>query len=133
VSTERDILARSRTIAVVGLSADPERPSYRVARYLQERGYRIIPVNPREKEILGEKCYPDLCSVPGEIDVVDIFRAPRAVPRVVAQAMYVSAKAVWMQEGVVHEAAAARARRAGMAVVMDRCMMKEHRRMMGKD
>jgi predicted CoA-binding protein len=133
VSTERDILAHSRTIAVVGLSGDSDRPSYRVARYLQEQGYRIIPVNPREKEILGEKCYPDLCSAPGEIDAVDIFRASRAVPRVVAQAMYVSAKAVWMQEGVLHEAAAARARRAGMAVVMDRCMMKEHKRIMRKD
>jgi predicted CoA-binding protein len=133
LSTERDILARYKTIAVAGLSADPERPSHWVAHYLQEQGYRIIPVNPREREILGEKCYPDLCSVPEEIDVVDIFRASRAVPRVVAQAMYVSAKAVWMQEGVVHEAAAARARRAGMAVVMDRCMMKEHKRMMGKD
>lgn len=132
MSIERDILTRYRTIAVVGLSADPGRPSQRVARYLQQQGYRIIPVNPREKEILGEKCYPDLCSVPEEIDVVDIFRAPKAVPRVVAQAIYVSAKAVWMQEGVVHEAAAARAGQAGMAVVMDRCMMKEHNRMMGK-
>ena len=132
MSTERDILTPYRTIAVVGLSADPDRPSHRVARYLQQQGYRIIPVNPREKEILGERCYPDLCSVPEEIDVVDIFRQPKAVPRLVAQAMYVSAKAVWMQEGVVHEAAAARARRAGMAVVMDRCMMKEHKRMIGE-
>ncbi len=133
MSTEKDILTRYRTIAVVGLSADPERASHRVARYLQDQGYNIVPVNPREKEILGERSYPDLCSVPEEIDVVDIFRQPRTVPRVVAQAIYVSAKAVWMQEGIVHEAAAARARRAGMAVVMDRCMMKEHKRMMGKD
>ena len=133
MSTEKDILTRYRTIAVVGLSADPERASHRVARYLKEQGYTIVPVNPREKEILGERSYPDLCSVPEEIDVVDIFRQPRTVPRVVAQAIYVSAKAVWMQEGIVHEAAAARARRAGMAVVMDRCMMKEHKRMMGKD
>ena len=90
-------------------------------------------MNPREREILGEMCYPDLCSVPEEIDVVDIFRRPKAVPQVVAQAIYVSAKAVWMQEGIVHETAAARARRAGMAVVMDRCMMEEHKHMMGRD
>jgi hypothetical protein len=129
---ERDILTRYKTIAVVGLSANPERPSYRVARYLKEQGYRIIPVNPRETEVLGEKSYPDLCSVPEVVEVVQVFRPAKAVPRVVAEALYAGAKAIWMQEGIVHQAAAARARRAGMAVVMDRCMMKEHKRMMGE-
>lgn len=132
MSMERDILTRYKTIAVVGLSANPERPSYRVARYLKEQGYRIIPVNPRETEVLGEKSYPDLCSVPEVVEVVQVFRPAKAVPRVVAEALYAGAKAIWMQEGIVHQAAAARARRAGMAVVMDRCMMKEHKRMMGE-
>jgi predicted CoA-binding protein len=127
---EEEILSKYRTVAVVGLSSNPERPSHRVARYLKEQGYGIIPVNPRETEVLGEKAYPDLCAVPDPIEVVDIFREAKAVPRVVAQAMYVGARAVWMQEGIVHQAAAARARRAGIAVVMDRCMMKEHRRIM---
>jgi hypothetical protein len=129
---EEDVLKKYKTVAVVGLSSNPERASHRVARYLKEQGYRIIPVNPRETEVLGERSYPDLCGVPEPIEVVDIFREAKAVPRVVAQAMYVGAKAVWMQEGIVHQAAAARARRAGMAVVMDHCMMKEHRRIMRK-
>jgi hypothetical protein len=115
----------------VGISADEEKASYRVARYLKEHGYRIIPVNPREKEVLGERCYPDLCSVPEQIEVVDVFRRPRFVPRIVAEAMYAGAKVVWMQEGIVHEAAARRAREAGMEVVMDRCMMKEHKKLTG--
>jgi hypothetical protein len=132
VGLEEEILSTYKTVAMVGLSSNPERPSHRVARYLKEQGYRVIPVNPRETEVLGEKAYPDLCAVPDPIEVVDIFREAKAVPRVVAQAMYVGARAVWMQEGIVHEAAAARARRAGMAVVMDHCMMKEHRRIMGK-
>lgn len=132
MGVEEEILSKYKTVAVVGLSSNPERPSHRVARYLKEQGYRIIPVNPRETEVLGERAYPDLCAVPEPIEVVDIFREPKAVPRVVAQAMYVGAKAIWMQEGIVHEAAAARARRTGMAVVMDRCMMKEHRRIMRK-
>ena len=124
---EARILREYKTVAVVGISSDEGRPSHRVARYLKEHGYRIIPVNPREKEVLGEKCYPDLCSVPEQIEVVDVFRRPRFLPRVVAEAMYAGAKAVWMQEGIVHEGAARRAREAGMEVVMDRCMMKEHR------
>ena len=129
---EEEILSKYKTVVVVGLSSNPERPSHRVARYLKVQGYHITPVNPRETEVLGEKAYPDLCAVPEPIEVVDIFREVKAVPRVVAQAMYVGAKAVWMQEGIVHQAAAARARRAGIAVVMDRCMMKEHRRIMRK-
>lgn len=126
-----EILRKYLTVAVVGLSSREDRPSYRVARYLKEHGYRIIPVNPRETEVLGERCYPDLCSVPEPVEVVDVFRRPRQVPRVVAEAIYISAKAIWMQEGIVHEAAARRAREAGLEVVMDRCMMAEHRRLTG--
>jgi predicted CoA-binding protein len=127
VSIEAEVLCKYRTVAVVGVSSREDRPSYRVARYLQEQGYRIIPVNPRETEVLGEPCYPDLCSVPEAVEVVDVFRRARLVPRVVAEALYVGAKVVWMQEGIVHEAAARRARAGGLEVVMDRCMMVEHR------
>ena len=128
---EAEILRKYRTVAVVGISSDEGRSSHRVARYLKEHGYRVIPINPREKEVLGERCYPDLCSVPEPVEVVDVFRRSRFVPRIVAEAMYAGAKVVWMQEGVVHEAAARRAREAGMEVVMDRCMMKEHKRLHG--
>jgi predicted CoA-binding protein len=122
-------LRKYRTVAVVGISSDPSRPSYRIAAYLKERGYRIIPVNPKEKEVLGEKCYPDLCSISEPVEVVNIFRRSRFVPHVVAEAIYIGAKAVWMQEGIVHEAAARRAREAGLEVVMDRCMRTEHQRL----
>lgn len=122
------ILQSARTIAVVGLSGKRYRPSYGVAEYLQRSGYRIIPVNPEETEVLGEKCYPDLDSVPGPIDVVDIFRRSEFVPEIVEAAIRKGAKAVWMQEGVIHEEAAGRARQAGLAVVMDRCILKDHRR-----
>jgi len=128
---EARILRTYRTVAVVGASSDESRASNEVARYLKEHGYRIIPVNPREKEVLGEKCHPDLCSIPEPIEIVDVFRQARFVPRIVAEAMYAGAKVVWMQEGIVHEAAARRAREAGMEVVMDRCMMKEHRKLHG--
>ncbi|MEE8347764.1 MAG: CoA-binding protein [Dehalococcoidia bacterium] len=131
VSIEAEVLRKYRTVAVVGISSREDRPSYRVARYLKEQGYRIIPVNPRETEVLGERCYPDLCSVPEAVEVVDVFRRARLAPRVVAEALYVGAKVVWMQEGIVHAAAARRARAAGLAVVMDRCMMAEHRKLMG--
>ena len=130
-TAEATILRKYRTVAVVGASTDESRASNEVARYLKEHGYRVIPVNPREKEVLGERCYPDLCSIPERVEVVDVFRRPRFLPRVVAEAMYAGAKAVWMQEGIVHEAAARRAREAGMEVVMDRCMMKEHKKMIG--
>jgi predicted CoA-binding protein len=130
-TAEARILRNYRTVAVVGISADQERPSHRIARYLKEHGYRVIPVNPREKEVLGERCYPDLCSIPEPIEIVEVFRRSRFVPRVVAEAIYAGAKVVWMQEGIVHEAAARRAREAGMEVVMDRCMMNEHRKMIG--
>ena len=124
-----EILHTARTIAVVGLSGKRYRPSYGVAEYMKKAGYRIIPVNPHETEILGEKCYPDLDSVPEPVDIVDIFRRSEFVPDVVEAAIRIGAKAVWMQEGVVHESAAARAESAGLAVVMDRCILKDHRRL----
>lgn len=130
MSLESQVLQNYRTVAVVGLSPREDRPSHAVAEYLQEQGYRIIPVNPREKEILGQRCYPDLCSIPEPVEVVDIFRRPRDVPRVVAEAIYIGAKVVWMQQGIRHEAAARRARQAGLLVVMDRCMKAEHRQLM---
>jgi predicted CoA-binding protein len=123
------ILGVGRTIAVVGLSAKRYRPSYGVAEYMQRAGYRIIPVNPHETEVLGEKCYPDVESVPEPIDIVDIFRRPEYVPEIVEAAIRKGAKAIWMQEGVVHEEAARRAREAGLEVVMDRCILKDHRRL----
>ena len=116
------------TVAVVGLSPREERYSHQVAKYLQSQGYHIIPVNPNADEVLGERSYPDLVSIPEPIDVVDVFRRSEAVPEIVEEAIKVGAKTVWMQEGVIHEEAAARAREAGLQVVMDRCTMKEHRR-----
>jgi uncharacterized protein len=124
-----ELLKNSRTIAVVGLSANRMRPSYGVSEYMQGAGYRIIPVNPQETEVLGEKAYPTLDAVTEKIDIVDIFRRPEFVPEIVEAAIRIGAKAVWMQEGVVHDGAAARAREAGLEVVMDRCLLKEHRRM----
>jgi predicted CoA-binding protein len=117
---------------VVGLSPNSERPSRKVAAYLKEQGYKIIPVNPEEKEILGEPCYPNLASIPQPIEVVDIFRRPEEVPALVEEAIEAGAKAVWMQEGIVSEEAARRARGAGLLVVMDKCMRKEHMRLTGK-
>lgn len=124
-----EILRGSKVIAVVGLSSKPYRPSYGVSEYMQQAGYRIIPVNPAETEVLGEKCYPDLDSVPEAIDIVDIFRRSEYVPEIVEAAIRKGAKCVWMQEDVVHEEAALRAREAGLDVVMDRCILKEHRRL----
>jgi len=124
-----DILRSAHTIAVVGLSGKRFRPSFGVAEYLQRAGYRIIPVNPRETEVLGERAYPDLDSAPGPIDIVDIFRQSEHVPAIVEAAVRKGAQAIWMQEGVVHEDAARRAEAAGLAVAMDRCILKEHRRM----
>jgi predicted CoA-binding protein len=115
---------------VVGLSSRRSRPSYGVSEYMQSSGYRIIPVNPNETEVLGEKVYPSLEDVPFPIDIVDIFRRSEQVPEVVDAAIRIGAKGVWMQEGVVHEAAAQRARAAGLEVVMDRCILKEHRKML---
>jgi hypothetical protein len=129
VSIEEGILNSTRTIAMVGLSPKSERPSYRVASYLKEQGYKIIPVNPQVKEILGEHSYPELVSIPEPVDVVDIFRHAEDVPAIVEEAIKIGAKVVWMQEGVINEEAAARARGVGLVVVMDKCMRKEHLKM----
>lgn len=127
--TIEKILTESSTIAVVGLSSKPTRPSHGVARYLQSVGYRIIPVNPNETEVLGEKAYPNLGAVPESIDMVDIFRRSDKVAPTVDEAIKVGARAVWMQEGVVDEQAARKAQEAGLLVVMNRCSLKEHMRL----
>jgi len=121
-----ELLKSSRTIAVVGLSSRKFRPSFGVAQYMQSAGYRIIPVNPAEKEVLGEKCYATLEEIPEKIEIVDIFRRSEFVPEVVESAIRIGAKAIWMQEGVIHAEAAEKARRAGLFVVMDLCILKEH-------
>ena len=126
----RRLLSAARTIAVVGLSRDPGRDSHRVAAYLQEKGYRVIPVNPTVDEVLGEKAYPDLASVPVPIDIVDVFRKPEAIPAIVDDAIAAKAKAVWMQLGLAHNAAAEKARAAGLAVVMNKCIMVQHRHLL---
>lgn len=122
-----DLLRTSHTIAVVGLSDNPMRPSHGVSAYMQSHGYRIIPVNPQADEVLGEKAYASLLDVPGPIDIVDIFRRSEFVSEIVDQAIQLKARAIWMQEGVVHEQAAEKARKAGLLVVMDSCILKEHR------
>jgi uncharacterized protein len=120
-----------RTIAMVGLSSRPDSPSYEVAQYLQEHGYHVIPINPRESEVLGERAYPSLREAPAGIDVVDVFRRPDAAPAIVEDAISIRAPVLWLQLGVVNEEAAARAESAGMTVVMDRCMHIEHLRRAG--
>lgn len=124
----RRLLSTAKTIAVVGLSAKAWRPSHGVSEYMQSRGYRIIPVNPNLTEALGEKAYARLEDVPGPVDIVNIFRRPEAVEPIVDAAIQKGARMVWMQEGVIHHGAADKARAAGLAVVMDRCILKEHRR-----
>lgn len=121
------ILRTTKTIAVVGLSDKPDRESYEIASYLQQQGYRIIPVNPRITETLGERAYPDLRAVPERVDVVQIFRRSEDVPPVVEDAIAIGAPVVWMQSGIVHEEAAARAESAGLVVVMDACLRSAHR------
>lgn len=133
MSIEGEILNTSKVVAVVGLSPNPERVSYQVASYLKEHGYKIIPVNPGATEILGEKCYPNLGSIPEPVDVVDIFRRSEEVPPIVEEAVKIGAKVVWMQEGVVNEAAAERARQSGLKVVMNKCMRRTHRSLSGDD
>ena len=134
MSEEAAILKDARVIAVVGLSPDGGRPSHRVAAYLKDKGYRIIPVNPSAAEILGEKSYPSLDAVPaGLVDTVDIFRRADEVPALITKAIAIGAKNFWMQEGVVSEPGAETARNAGLRVVMDRCMMKEHRKLSGEE
>lgn len=125
------ILEQHRRIAMVGLSSNPFRPSHFAAIYLMSEGYDVIPVNPREQEILGRKSYPSLTAIPGGVEVVNIFREPSAVPAIVDESIAVGAKVVWMQLGVIHEAAAEKARAAGLEVVMDRCMKIEHARFFG--
>ena len=122
-----DLLKRSQTIAVVGLSNSPMRPSHGVSAYMQSHGYRIIPVNPKIRGSLGEKAYGSLLEVPEKIDVVNIFRRSEFVEEVVDQAIRLKVPVIWMQEGVVHENAAQKARAAGIFVIMDRCILKEHR------
>jgi hypothetical protein len=122
----REILEKFKTLAVVGLSSKPSRPSYGVAAYMKAHGYRIIPVNPNEQSVFGEKAFATLDDVPEAIEVVVIFRRSEFVPEVVEAALRKGAKVVWMQEGVIHEEAAARARAAGLFVVQDRCILKEY-------
>ena len=129
--TPRELLQSFRTIAVVGLSSKKHRPSHGVSEYMQRAGYRIIPVNPNETEVLGEKAYPSLEAVPEPVEIVNVFRRSEFVPDVVNAAIRIGARAVWMQEGVIHEEAAGKARAAGLAVLMDRCILKEHRKLGG--
>jgi len=121
-----DILHNYRVVAVVGLSDKSDRPSYRVAQYLQEHGYRIVPVNPGCQEILGERCYPGLRDIPFPVEIVDIFRNVDAIPEIVADAIAVGAKVVWMQQGLEESHSARQAKQAGLQVVMDRCTKIEH-------
>jgi len=123
-----ELLRTAKTIAVVGLTDSPLRPSYGVSHYMLSQGYRIIPVNPNITDWMGEKAYPSLLDVLEKIDIVNVFRRSDAVPDVVEQAIRIKAPAIWMQEGVIHEEAAAKARQAGIFVVMDSCILKEHRK-----
>jgi uncharacterized protein len=125
------ILQNAKTIAMVGLSANPFRPSHFAAIYMLAEGYNVIPVNPRENTILGQQCYASIRDIPVPVDIVDIFRDPKAVPPIVEDAIAIGAKVVWMQLGVINEAAAARAREAGLEVVMDACVKIEHARFFG--
>jgi predicted CoA-binding protein len=124
----KEMLHNYRNVAVVGLSSDSTRPSYGVARYLQGKGFKIIPVNPNETEVLGERAYPDLTAIPEKVDIVDVFRRPEHVPGIVDQAIQIGAKVVWMQEGVISHPAALKSSQNGLTVVMDRCMAKECRK-----
>jgi predicted CoA-binding protein len=131
INTLRRILKQTKTIAVVGLSANWWRPSYFAAKYLQEHGYRIVPVNPQYAEVLNEKCYPNLRAIPFKVDVVDCFRRSEEIPALADDAIAIGAKVLWMQLGVINHAAAEKARTAGLEVVMDRCMKIEHGRLFG--
>ena len=131
INTLRRILRESRVIAVVGLSADWYRPSYFAAKYMQEHGYRVIPVNPKYKEILGERCYPSIREIPDRVDIVDVFRKTQDVMPIAEDATAIRAKVLWQQLGVRNEAAAQKARDAGLQAVMDRCVKIEHGRLFG--
>ena len=125
-----ELLKSARVIAVVGLSSNPMRPSYGVAEYMKNAGYRIIPVNPNETEVLAERAVAKLEDIHERVDIVDVFRRSEFVPEIAESAIAIDAKALWLQEGVIHEAAAKRARDAGLFVVMDRCILKEHAKRM---
>ena len=127
----KEILLSAKTIASVGLSSNPSKESFGIVQYLKDQGYRIIPVNPSASEIMGEKAYPDLSSIPDKVDVVQIFRKPEDVPPVVDEAIKIGAKVVWMQEGITHEESAQKARAAGLQVVMSMCMRSAHRGLIG--
>ena len=131
--TLKDILLSVKTIASVGVSSNPEKDSYKVVAYLQEQGYRIIPVNPTATEIFGEKVYPSLSAIPDQVDVVQVFRKPEDVPPVVEEAIKVGAKVVWMQEGITNQEAAQKAQAAGLQVVMDACMHTVHWQLLGQN
>ena len=131
IRTLRQVLQNHRTIAVVGLSADWFRPSYFAAKYMLEHGYRIIPVNPKYTEILGETCYPSLKDIPHPVDIVDVFRKPADIPAIAQQAIDIGAKVFWLQLGVINEDAQAIAQNAGLTVVVDRCVKIEHARLFG--
>jgi len=128
-SEMKQLLHNTRTIAVVGLSDKPDRPSHHVAAYLQSAGFRVIPVNPAVLSILGQRCYPTLSDIPEPVDMVDVFRRSDAVPAIAQEAIAIGAKSLWLQEGVIHEQAAEEARAAGLQVVMDKCILKEHERL----
>ena len=131
IPTLRRVLGETRTLAIVGLSADWFRPSHFAAKYMQEHGYRIIPVNPRYTEILGEKCYPDLASIPEKVDLVDVFRKSSECPQIAREAVKIGAKTLWMQIGVISDEAQQIAQAAGLTVVMDRCVKIEYARLFG--
>lgn len=131
ITTLRRVLRDSRTLAMVGLSADWFRPSNFVAKYMQEHGYRVIPVNPKYEQILGEKCYPDLKSIPGPVDLVDVFRRPADCPPIAEDAVAIGAKVLWLQIGVISDEARRIAEDAGLTVVMDRCLKIEFARLYG--
>lgn len=132
MAQEESILRNFHTVAMVGASPRTDRPSFRVASYLKEHGYKVIPVNPAIGSLIGETSYPNLKSIPGKVDIVDVFRAAEALPALAEEAIEIGAKVLWMQEGVINEAAAARASEAGLQVVMNRCMRKEHLKMRGE-
>lgn len=129
----RDIFERNKVIASVGLSSNPDRPSFGVTKFLKSRGYRVIPVNPNETEVHGEKSYPDLRSIPEKIDIVQVFRRPEAVPEIVEDAVAIEAKVVWMQDGAGNPEAARRAEEAGLTVVVDDCMLRQYDRLNAKE
>ncbi len=131
INTLRRVLGTYKRVAVVGLSADWSRPSYFAAKYLLDHGFEIIPVNPRYEEVLGQKCYPDLASIPTPVDIVDLFQKTERIPPFVDAAIAINARLVWMQLGIIHEQAAEKARNAGLEVIMDRCMKIEYARLFG--